>query len=512
MAPKDSPVPRWHSVLGKGDTLLVAVSGGADSVAMLLALADEAPRLGVRLRVAHVHHHLRGAAADEDARFVESLAARLALPFALLHLDDEEMQRRPGASTSLEARLREERLRLLRAEARRTGARAIALGHTADDAAETFLLMALRGSGPAGLGSLREVRRLPGEDDLYLVRPLLDRTKAELIADLRRRGQTWREDASNESAAMRRNRLRAEVLPLLESIEPGAGALLARAAQWCAEEAELLADLAGESLAPAAVSRAARSVLVDADAVRALAPPLAKAALRLLWIDVQRAAFGPDHVCLPPSREIAESLAMRLQRPTGEESRFGPSQGVAALLAGSDLLIHDGNVDAAGEFAAHIAAARRAMLLPAGAAPVPVLNSTQRYTPGRYEVLLPCGQGVLAADVVPAADFRADWQADEFRAHAAAAIDCRTVRRDLYLRTAAPGERLPIGGGQSKDVAAVLQEARVPAALRERVAVLADDRGPLWIPRIRRAASGHVTPRTELVLVLRWPALDSDTK
>jgi len=190
-----------------GEDLLVAVSGGADSVALLHVLHFLRRRLGLRLTVAHLNHGIRGRAADQDEEFVRHLAWRLGLPFICERVDVPSLAKRRGISIEMAAR--EARYNFFA----RTKATFVATAHNSDDQAETVLLRFLRGAGPQGLGGMayRSER-----DGLTVIRPMLDVTHAEAVQFLKRHRLRWREDASNRDTDFLRNRVRHELLPLLE--------------------------------------------------------------------------------------------------------------------------------------------------------------------------------------------------------------------------------------------------------------------------------------------------------
>lgn len=189
--------------------MLVAVSGGSDSTALLCWLA----RVGdpQRLAVGHLHHGLRPEA-DDDARFVRELAQAQGLAFVEGRADVAALAADTG--DGIEAAARDARYTWLAKAARDIGARYIVTAHTADDQVETILQRILRGTGIAGLAGIPRVRLLA--DDITLLRPWLEFQRAELQEYLGLLGQGWREDASNTSRAMTRNRIRHELLPLLE--------------------------------------------------------------------------------------------------------------------------------------------------------------------------------------------------------------------------------------------------------------------------------------------------------
>ncbi|MEX2206857.1 MAG: tRNA lysidine(34) synthetase TilS [Myxococcota bacterium] len=201
--------------------LLVAVSGGADSVALLHALLG----IGQRVEAAHVHHGLRGAEADADLAFVARLAHALGVPFWSTRVD---AARRDGRSPEARARaLRYQALEEIRA---RRGCAHLATAHHQDDQAETVLLRAVRGTGLAGLAAIRA-----SLDGGRVLRPLLALRRVELRRYLAERGLAHRDDESNRDLSIPRNRVRAEILPVLESIHPGAATRLAALARLAAQ-------------------------------------------------------------------------------------------------------------------------------------------------------------------------------------------------------------------------------------------------------------------------------------
>jgi tRNA(Ile)-lysidine synthase len=214
-----------------GQRIAVAVSGGADSVALLRRLLEERPHLGVVLSVAHVHHGIRGAAAEEDATFVGSLAATHDLPFHLHRADA------PAAAASLHETLEEAARNLRYAFFRELivggSVDAVATAHTLDDQAETVLHKLLRGAWTEGLSGIHPV--LPVESGSIL-RPFLENNRATIEAWLLDLQQPWREDASNQDMAHTRNRIRCQLLPLLRTFNPQIAAQLARVASISADE------------------------------------------------------------------------------------------------------------------------------------------------------------------------------------------------------------------------------------------------------------------------------------
>ena len=243
---------------------VVAVSGGADSVALLRGLLE----VGVGpLRVAHFHHQLRDAA-DADAEFVRDLAAAHGLPFDLGTADVR------AAGGNVEATARRLRYAWLREVAAARGANWVTTGHTANDNAETVLHHLTRGTG---LDGLRGIAPITGG----VVRPLLTVTRAEVVAYLAQLGQPFVTDATNFDPTLTRVRIRTELVPLLESFNPQAVAALGRLARQADEVAECLRELAADLLTRIERPRVGNVVALAAGVT---APsPVLHALLQLLW-------------------------------------------------------------------------------------------------------------------------------------------------------------------------------------------------------------------------------------
>jgi tRNA(Ile)-lysidine synthase len=213
--------------------VLVACSGGPDSLALLHVLAEQARAFGLSLAVAHLDHGVRGARGRADARFVAQAAEALGLPCTLGQIK--------AGGPDDEASLRRKRHAFLARAARALACDAIALGHTADDQAETVLLRLVRGTGIAGLAAMRPRRG-------RVVRPLLAASRADVRAYLADRGLVAREDETNRDARYRRNAIRAQILPRLAHLNPRIGPALAALAERAAELQDFVQAQAAQAL------------------------------------------------------------------------------------------------------------------------------------------------------------------------------------------------------------------------------------------------------------------------
>jgi tRNA(Ile)-lysidine synthase len=226
-----------HRMFESGDHVAMAVSGGADSMALAVILHRLAPRYSMSVSVAHFNHQLRGEESDEDERFVRDFAKKLGLKCVVESSDVRAFAQSRGMNE--EAAARQRRYEFLRSLIGSGAANKIALGHTANDQAETFLMRLLRGAGTRGLAAIHPVL------ENAFVRPLLEATREDVEQFLCNEGLAWREDASNADRTRTRNRIRHELLPLLrEQFNPEIVAQLARTAAQCRLDDQFLTQLA----------------------------------------------------------------------------------------------------------------------------------------------------------------------------------------------------------------------------------------------------------------------------
>jgi tRNA(Ile)-lysidine synthase len=254
-----------HELIPREGSLVVGVSGGPDSVALLDFLLGYRARQGVPqgdLIAGHVNHGLRGEESEADAAFVEELAARLGIRFMTSRIDPVARQRERGES--LEEAARKLRYRELRRMAVEAGCARVAVAHTADDQAETILLRLIRGAGITGLSGMRPLRKLHG---LEVARPFLTTTKRHVLEYLKRRGLVYREDSSNQTTNPRRNFVRLELLPRIRMLNPSIQETLLRESALFAEVDRYLAAEAGRVLPGVVLARERGKIELDAAAL-----------------------------------------------------------------------------------------------------------------------------------------------------------------------------------------------------------------------------------------------------
>jgi len=451
-------------------TLIVAVSGGADSTALLIGLHNLSRDLGLRLHAAHLHHGLRGAEADADLEFVRALCRRLGVPLTAARWDTRARLRR--RSLSGQAGLRTLRREFLLAAARRAGARAIVTAHTADDQLETLLMRLARGTGLSGAPGMRPVTATgdgPGGRVLWL-KPLLGATRAEIETDLVRAGQAWREDRSNHDPHYARSRVRHEAIPalaraLLPGLDPARGrALLARRAAQAASGA-LVAARALENLAGRVLARAGR--------IRT----------GMATLEIRRLA------ALPTGLRLA--VLGRLWRRTGPRSSGLTHRHLAALDGLIDRTRGRAIIQLPGGWSAE---RDRDVIRFRSGVPKRRLARTRLRISGRLE----WNGALLAARWTTGAVARRRMAtgSDTGEFFAADHLD-----GPLVVRRAQADERfVPFGRTRAAQLGRFLSKQGVSNEIRKYPTVLADAGGILWVVGVRRSARAPVTAGTRRAL------------
>ena len=306
---------REQELLKPGDRVGVAVSGGADSVALLRVMLELRGELGIVLSVLHFNHKIRGADADEDERFVGSLAKQHGLEFHRASADVPAYA--AEHKLGLETAGREARYQFFELLLQRQALNVVATGHTMDDQAETVLMRVLRGAGTKGLGGIyprKATRCCEGKQVPYIVRPLLAVRRAEVRAYLQSVNQPWREDPTNADLQYTRNRIRHGLMPLIETrFQPAAVAALAQLAEvareeedyWEGELSRIMPDVVADSRVGLSVNIPSLMALHPAQQRRVLRECAHRLAVSLDFEHLTQ-LLGAVHCCKSARTKICE--------------------------------------------------------------------------------------------------------------------------------------------------------------------------------------------------------------
>lgn len=459
--------------------LVIGVSGGADSVALLHAMHELNRIRGFpwKIHVGHLHHGIRGLAADQDADFVKDLAARLDLSATVEHVDVPTLAK--ARQESIEEAAREARYAFLERICLHTEGRHIVLAHHADDNAETVLHRILRGTGLRGLAGIAPVRPLSPGSDIVVVRPLLKLTREQILAFLKERDLRWREDHTNTQTSLTRNRIRHEVLPMLETkINKQVREALIRLAEQARLTDGYLAETAQRTLETLVISR------TDCDLTLNL-PALLKRS-KVIRAELVRHAF----------------LWLRV----GEQQI--DRRHVMAVLRLAEQGVNNKRINLPGRLTVARRYDRLVFSLCNGSAPHEEFVEVSVKVPGRTILRR---KGVWLETHVQPFELAILQHARDKNDPCTEYVDADQVSYPLVVRPKKVGDRFwPLGGPGSKKLADFFSERKIDAAERERIAVVCDQLGPIWIMGMR--IDERVKLRRHTTRVLKMVAKPLETK
>lgn len=451
-----------HRLIAKGGKLVVAVSGGPDSVCLLHALRGLRDKLGITLHVAHLNHQLRGDESDADASYVADLARRFDLPATVERRDVKAYQR--SERLSLEEAAREVRYIFLAEVAEATGAHSVAAGHTLDDHIETVLMHLVRGSGTRGLRGLQPSSRLRFENvALTIIRPLLEISRKDTAAYCRRYRLKPRLDTSNLSLSPLRNRIRQQLIPLLESYNPQVTDALLRTARIAADD---LAALEEEALKLGSniIKEQENTVILDKEGFLKL--PTARQR-HLLRSSIEKRLGNLMDI---ESRHI-EEIMTSLHKPAGKIVTL-PDGLIFAIEYDRYLLGSD----------------------PAALSPFPHIED-------EHDLKVPGTTALPGWQVVASVMTRKPVREEDNRYTACFDLD-RTGDR-LTIRPRRPGDRFqPLGMSQPKKLNEFMIDSKIPQSWRRRVPIVCSAEHIVWVVGWRIDERAKVTAATRNVLRL----------
>ncbi|WP_226002639.1 tRNA lysidine(34) synthetase TilS [Paenibacillus sp. BJ-4] len=461
---------RDHSLWSPGDCIVVAVSGGPDSVALLHILHEiSVIHMPLQLICAHVHHGFRPEESDAEAEEVQRIARKLELPFEMIRVDVPVYMKESGKGPQEAAR--ELRYSFLHDTAAKWGAQHIAMAHHGDDQAETVLLHLLRGSGPAGLAGMRLART---EKNVQLIRPLLRMYKADLIEFCRFYGLSYVTDSTNLTSKYRRNAIRMDVLPFLGQYNEQLTSSLNRLAETMAEENDFVE----------ASTLSVYEELVRLDSGRYM---FSIASYRKLPVALQRRLIKLILNYLPSDSEnldFRKIETVRLKLLQEQPSTWSLD------LGGGAVGVRE--YDQAGLFD------RTRGFMSEWCYGLDVL-------PMSGELELPEAGGVLrwqrtsySDGLYPANEKEAWFDADE-------------LILPLTVRSRLPGDAMHVMGlNGRKKVKDIFIDGKIPPSLRSVIPVVCDHSGAiLWIPGVRRSVHAAVQKHTSSVIYMSWQILEN---
>ena len=457
-----------YGLVSAGERLVVAVSGGADSVCLLHILTQWQKESGVKLHIAHLNHQLRGAEADSDAGYVSDLACHLGLPATIERRDVAAHRDQKGGS--LEEAAREVRYSFLAEVAKATGASKVMVGHTRDDHIETIVMHLLRGTGIAGLRGLQPRSLLQfgqGNGWLEVVRPLLEVTRQETLDYCQRHQLKPQSDSSNESPSFLRNRVRLELLPVLKNYNPSIDKALVRLAAIAGDDVSFIEEQASR-LWNEVAGEEDGAIYLDMNKIASLQRAMQRQIFRLAVARLRGSLkdVEADHI---------EAMVDFLSRPAGKR---------LCLPDGLTLFTEYGRL---------VLTSAQSPLCP-----LPPLEGVFNLdVPG--ETILPGWQ--VKADILREP---VDYGEDGF----AASFDLDKVGRELVVRRRKPGDRFqPLGMDNTKKLQDFMVDARIPRSWRGRVPLVCSAEQILWVVGWRIDDRVKVAEATRKILRLEFERL-----
>lgn len=442
---------RRYRMFDPDDKVLVAVSGGPDSVAMLHALHTRSSEFGISLHVAHLNHGIRGAESNLDEEFTRKLAQEFDLFITVGHADVPAMRKELHLGEEEAARIA--RRRFLQETAESVGADKIAIAHTADDRAETILLNIVRGCGVEGLGAMRPV-------DGIVVRPMIETWRSEVESYIAEHSLRYRVDKSNLDTTYARNRVRHTLIPLLErDFNPDVRSALIRLGKIAASQSDLMDDLAESCVHALAHGRG-----LDAGLFANLPPALQFETIRF---EVRRLKGDSSDVTFEQIQRIADAV-----KDGGEFTYTLPSGRI---------------------YASHKHGVLRFYARP----------ETVSVEPFSYELQIPGETNVpeihlrIRSSIVDTPTIRKLPDTE-------ALIDSEAVVGRLHVRSVRSGDRIvPLGMTGTKKLHDIFVDKKIPKPDRARAAVVADDVNVLWVVGVVSSEIGKVSDATRKAIHLK---------
>jgi tRNA(Ile)-lysidine synthase len=453
--------------LVSGKKLVVAVSGGADSVCLLHLLAKLQKELRVSLHVAHLNHQLRGAESEADAKYVSDLARKLGIPATIEGREVKGYQ--AEHHLSLEEAAREVRYGFLAEVAKTIGAERVAVGHTRDDHIETILLHLIRGTGTWGLHGLQPYTEWESKSgSIAIIRPLLEVSHNETEDYCQSHKLKPRIDASNISLSPLRNRVRHQLLPLLMSYNPGIAEALLRTGRIASDDIDFL-DKEVARVWDGVAQQQGETIVLDKGKFNSLPSALKRYLFRAATERLLGSAKDIE------MRHIEEVISA-LDKPAGK--RLSLPQGLIFSIEYDRYLLTSD---------------------PTALSPLPLLN-------GEFELRIP-GETRLPGWLIEAAVINREGmtEKDDFIAY----LDLDKTGDKLLVRPRQRGDRFqPLGLSKPKKLNEFMIDAKIPSAWRQRIPIVCSPEQIVWVVGWRIDERAKVSDKTKKVLRLEFKRAD----
>jgi len=450
-----------YPILEKGDKVLIAISGGPDSVALLHFLLALQKEYELTFILAHMEHGIRGEESREQAGFVQHIGRELGLECFIRHVDVPLLSRMEGMS--MEEAAREARYHFFRETAQRSGATKIALGHTADDQAETLLMRLLRGSGMNGLAAMRPRR----EEDTPLIRPLLNVFHREILDFLQEQNTPFCLDSTNQEDDYLRNRIRLHLIPMLSrEYNPQILSTLHQTASILGEEREWASSLVKEKLQMCLKSVEGKKMYLNMDAFLDLPLALQREVLREA---VHQASSNPYKIGF-----IKVSAVLRWLREGRVDGILHLSHNVRIRKQVRSFCIEEKES-------------------------TPELLSEDFH----YRMNIPGETRISELNLLVSARVLDNFASGNRFEAEKAYLDFDTLPLPLVIRKRRPADRFqPLGGPGHKKLKEFFIDDKIPRLEREKIPVLASGHEVVWVFERRIAEPFKVTERTRRVLLI----------
>ena len=455
---------REHHLISSQHRLLVAVSGGADSICLLHILVKLQEELDIRLHVAHLNHQLRGNEADADAQYVADLAQHLDIPATVEQRDVKAYQAQQHSS--LEEAAREVRYNFLAEVAKSIGTDRVAVGHTTNDHTETILMHLIRGTGTRGLRGLQPCSLWQSSgNNLTIIRPLLEVSRRETAGYCHRHKLIPRIDSSNLSLSPLRNRIRHQLLPMLQSYNPRITDALLRTANIAGDDLAFIKER-GIQLWDEIAREQENAITLNRERFLKLPPAIKQ---HLLRTSIEKLLGNLKDI---ETRHIEEIMAA-LTKPAGKRISL-PGGLVFSIEYDKYLLGSD----------------------PAALSPFPLLK-------GEFPLKIP-GKTLVPGWCIEANIINREQMAEkgnDFTAY----FDLDKTGDKLAVRSRLPGDRFqPLGMNQLKKLGEFMIDAKIPHAWRQRIPIVHSAQHILWVVGWRIDERVKVTDHTKRILCLKF--------